>query len=423
MRMGLQKHTYKNWRQTPDLDTRLERTVPATTPGLPSSRSSLCSTQSRRVNILSEEDPKSRTMVGTDGELELLSGGSDRLNYARSCELFILYGPYMQSGGSESMIEYLASILPPDLPYDFISSDINGQAPWASWTAILTWYQHHLEMEKFNVTKPGDDYASELNWREYAVWRVAKADAACMERACLMLSAGYSNIDPDLAGIGRRQHDPLLLGQRPRVILRFPSAPGALLSRRCDPSQIPILLLPSLEIRALFHMGGGGGLVHSHRASGFELHLRLHAAQHGEDGSTRTGYLKLAMVCIWAAMLMPPGMYLIIVGMWTILGLILHIRGVLTAASRDELSTIEINNWDVGQILATLTWIPVVIEMGRIATGNNVPSSPTIVRASFRAIITKPSSPSHRHQAIVTKPSSPTIVTSHCHQAIVVEMC
>ncbi|KAK7946859.1 uncharacterized protein PG986_011180 [Apiospora aurea] len=119
-----------------------------------------------------------------------------------------------------------------------------------------------------------------------------------------------------------------------------------------------------------------------------------------------SGYLKLAVVCVWAAMLMPPGIYLIIgtvrllerlrgsttyvvsrltsrffhfmlpvfclVGVWTILGLILHIRGVLTAASRDELSTIEINNWEAGQILATLTWIPVVVEMGRIAAGKDL---------------------------------------------------
>lgn len=102
-------------------------------------------------------------------------------------------------------------------------------------------------------------------------------------------------------------------------------------------------------------------------------------------------------------MLMPPGMYLIIGSvrlierlrgsktnfaswltsrlfgivlpllclfrMWTILGLILHIHGVLSKALRDDMSKINLDKREVGQILATLTCVSVVVEMGRIATG------------------------------------------------------
>ncbi|KAK7917349.1 hypothetical protein PG985_010957 [Apiospora marii] len=59
------------------------------------------------------------------------------------------------------------------------------------------------------------------------------------------------------------------------------------------------------------------------------------------------GYLKMAVCCVWAAMLMPPGMYLIV--------------------RSDEMSKIDIDKWEVGQILATLTWVPVMVEMARIA--------------------------------------------------------
>ncbi|KAK8073542.1 hypothetical protein PG994_004441 [Apiospora phragmitis] len=361
-------------------------------------------------------------MVCVEDGFEFLSDDSDRLNYARSCDLFIAFQQSSVSLPTETMIEYLASILPPDIA-KALQSPPDGTDPpvypsWASWSALLTWY-HLLAAQKFNDT----NHLLRLNWYEYTFWRVAEADATCMQRACPVLSAGNIEVDPDMAGIGS-QDAPLLPRQQPSVVLFLPPALGAVLPRgRDDHVRIRYWLFHAATfvcycmwmmviwltatknaelsfIFVLIQTVPKGKSVLGELVNELD-HILQPYCDYQFNASTR--YLKMAVACVWVVMLTPPGMYLIIgtvhliecllgsttdaasrltsrffhfvlplfclVGMWTILGLILNIRGVLTAASRDELSKIEINEWGVGQILATLTWIPVVVEMGRIAIG------------------------------------------------------
>ncbi|KAK8024350.1 hypothetical protein PG993_012416 [Apiospora rasikravindrae] len=465
-------------------------------------------------------------------ELEFLSGASERLNYARSCELFVTYRQPKNSGFAESMIAYLASILPPDIPYAFQTPDIHHELDypsWSSWSAILAWFQH-LDAETFNVTKPGDNHVSHVLWDEYSLWRVAEADPVCMERACLLMSTEWVNVDPDLAGIGVsgihlvEAYFPTTPSNTRGSWCQLTDAPQVLSSYCMEASLVTmfffvLVLLPRLRRGQTASLGSLviSRLVDIHRGSLYDMFLgssilcfgiqlatiRLYRVNDSDtiiyvivnslvssfaflpflalcclmdttqvrirnwfcrtatfllycmwvavvllttvkrsywsflslfmeptykvlgqivgeikpnlqnycnyQFNASISYLKLAVVCVWAVMLMPPGMYLIIgmvrlverlrgstthaasrltsrffhfvlpvfclVGMWTVLGLILYIRGVLTAASRDELSTIEINKWEVGQILATLTWIPVVVEMGRIAAGKHLTRS------------------------------------------------
>lgn len=124
---------------------------------------------------------------------ESMSGGSDLLSYARSCDSFITLTRSVRPGALDNLVDYLKSILPRHM----LSHE-------PSWSSILAWYEQHLEQERFNVTLPGNLHAIEMDWHGYKFWRVAKEDTACMERACLMWSAGSVEVDPDLAGIGVR---------------------------------------------------------------------------------------------------------------------------------------------------------------------------------------------------------------------------
>ncbi|KAK6839910.1 hypothetical protein PG987_005776 [Apiospora arundinis] len=417
---------------------------------------------------------------------ESMSGGSDLLSYARSCDSFITLTRSVRPGALDNLVDYLKSILPRHM----LSHE-------PSWSSILAWYEQHLEQERFNVTLPGNHHAIEMDWHGYKFWRVAKEDPACMERACLMWSAGSVEVDPDLAGIGvlcsycmeaalvttfflvlvflarwnntRTTTSPasLVIARLVDVhrgalydmflgasILCFGVQLATIRSYQARESNTTLFFLVNslvssfafLPLLALCCLVDARAHVRIRywffRATAFVLYCLwvaviwlvavenpglslifvfigpitrkkavigelLHElspwqkpyCQYRFDGST--AYLKLAVICVWAVMILPPAMYLVIgvvrlierlrgskgnmvsrsvshffhvvlplfclVGMWTILGLILHIRGVLTLASRDELSLVDINKWEIGQILAALTWMPVVIEMGRIA--------------------------------------------------------